>query len=44
MMIRRYLVATAVAAMILPLPALAALSIGTKAPDFTLLPLAWRIR
>ena len=36
MMIRRYLVATAVAAMILPLPALATLSIGTKAPDFTL--------
>ena len=36
MMIRRYLTAAAVAAMLLPLPALAALSIGTKAPDFTL--------
>jgi peroxiredoxin Q/BCP len=36
MMIRRYLAAAAVAAMILPIPALAALAIGTKAPDFTL--------
>ncbi|MFY9740123.1 MAG: peroxiredoxin [Candidatus Cybelea sp.] len=36
MMIRRYLTAAAVATMLLPLPALAALSIGTKAPDFTL--------
>jgi peroxiredoxin len=36
MMIRQYLAVAAVAAMLLPLPALAALSIGTKAPDFTL--------
>ena len=36
MTIRRYLAAAAVAAMIFPLPAWAALSIGTKAPDFTL--------
>jgi peroxiredoxin Q/BCP len=36
MMIRQYLAAAVVAAMISPLPASAALSIGTKAPDFTL--------
>jgi peroxiredoxin Q/BCP len=36
MMIRRYFAAAVLAAMIAPLPASAALSIGTKAPDFTL--------
>ena len=36
MMIRRYLTAALVAAAISPLPASAALAIGTKAPDFTL--------
>jgi peroxiredoxin Q/BCP len=36
MMIRRYLTAALVAAAISPLPASAALPIGTKAPDFTL--------
>jgi peroxiredoxin Q/BCP len=36
MMIRRYFTAAVLAAMISPLPASAALSIGTKAPDFTL--------
>ena len=36
MMIQRYLAAAVVAAMISPLPASAALTIGTKAPDFTL--------
>jgi peroxiredoxin len=36
MMIRQYLAAAVVAAMIAPLPASAALSIGAKAPDFTL--------
>jgi peroxiredoxin Q/BCP len=36
MMIRRYLAAALVAAAISPLPASAALAIGTKAPDFTL--------
>jgi peroxiredoxin Q/BCP len=36
MMIRRYLIAAVVAAVLSPLPASAALSIGTKAPSFTL--------